>query len=51
VHPSTKALEEAIYQYLDITNQNPKPFVWVKTTDDILANIARFCTLTSETGH
>ena len=51
VHTSTKALEEAIYHYLDVTNQNPKPFVWVKTADDILANITRFCTLTSETGH
>ena len=51
VHPSTKALEEAIYQYLDVTNNNPKPFVWVKTADDILANIARFCILTSGTGH
>lgn len=51
VHPSTKALEEAIYQYLDVANANPHPFVWTKTADAILANIARFCTLTSGTGH
>jgi transposase len=51
VHPSTNALEETILHYLDTTNQNPKPFTWVKTADDILANITRFCTLTSETGH
>ncbi|MFH0914777.1 MAG: IS630 family transposase, partial [Chloroflexota bacterium] len=38
-------------QYLDVTNINPKPFVWAKTADEILANIARFCILTSETGH
>lgn len=51
VHPSTRELEQAIYQYLNITNQNPKPFTWVKTADDILANMVRFCKLTSETGH
>lgn len=51
VHTSTKDLEETIYHYLDVTNENPKPFIWVKTADEILANIARFCTLTSETGH
>jgi len=51
IHPSTKALEEAIYQYLDVSNSNPQPFVWVKTADEILANIARFCMSTSGTGH
>ena len=51
VYTSTKALEEAIYRYLDVTNQNPQPFTWVKTADDILANTVRFCTLTSETVH
>jgi transposase len=50
-HPGTKALEEAIYQYLDVTNGNPKPFIWTKTADEILANVARFCIRTSETGH
>ena len=30
---------------------DPKPFVWVKTADDILASIARFALRTSETGH
>jgi transposase len=51
VHPSTKFLEQAIYQYLEVTNQNPKPFIWTKTADEILANITRFCTRTSGTGH
>jgi len=44
-------LEEAIYQYLNVTNTNPKPFVGVKTADEILGNIARFGISTSETGH
>lgn len=51
VHPSTKVLETAIYHYLDLTNETPKPFVWTKSADDILANIARFCKRTLGTGH
>jgi len=50
-HRSTRALEDAIRLYLTVHNQDPKPFVWVKTADEILANIARFCLRTSEAGH
>ena len=50
-HRSTRALEAAIRQYLDVTNTNPKPFVWAKTADEILASVARFCHRTSGTGH
>ncbi len=51
VHRSTRELETAIYKYLDITNEQPKPFVWTKTADAILANVARYCKRTLETGH
>ena len=51
VHPSTKVLEVAIYHYLEVTNENPKPFIWTKTADEILANITRFRTRTLVTGH
>jgi transposase len=50
-HRSTRALEDAIRLYLAVHNEHPKPFVWVKTADEILANIARFCLRTSEAGH
>src|SRR3954452_3298528 len=50
-HRSTRALEDAIRLYLAAHNADPKPFVWVKTNDDILASIARFAMRTSETGH
>jgi transposase len=50
-HRSTRALEDAIRLYLKINNEDPKPFVWVKTADQILASIERFCLRTSETGH
>ncbi len=42
-HRSTLALEKAIREYLDANNADPKPFVWVKSADEILASIARFC--------
>lgn len=51
VHPTVRALKKAIRQYITATNQQPKPFKWTKTADDILASVARFCQRTSETGH
>ena len=50
-HRSVRELETAIKAYLAITNQSPKPFVWTKTADDILASVARFCARTSGSGH
>jgi len=51
VHRSTLELEKDIRQYIDIRNRNPKPFVWVKTADQILASIQRFCQRISESAH
>lgn len=51
VHSSVRALKAAIQQYITVTNRYPKPFVWTKTADEILASVARFCQRTSETGH
>ena len=50
-HRSTRELEQAIREYLEIYNENPKPFVWTKSADDILESIRRFCLRTSGTGH
>jgi transposase len=50
-HRSVRQLEAAIKVYLEITNQSPRPFVWTKTADEILASVARFCARTSESGH
>ena len=49
VHQSSGELEAAIYRYSDITNEDPKPFVWTKTAGQILANVARFCQRTLDT--
>jgi len=51
VHRSTRALEQAILRYLELTNKHPTPFIWTKTADQILESLARFCQRTSETGH
>jgi transposase len=48
---STRELENAINEYLEATNEDPKPFVWTKSADQILESIKRFCLRISETGH
>src|SRR3954452_13692771 len=48
---STVALEAAINAYIAENNADPKPFVWTKTADDVLASVARFCQRTSNSDH
>ena len=50
-HRSTRALEDVIRLYLTNHNADPKPFVWIKSADDIIDSIARFALRTSVTGH
>lgn len=49
-HRSTRELEEAIQRYLEIYNEEPKPFVWTKTGDQILESLKRFYQRTSDSG-
>ena len=51
VYRSTRELELAIEHYLEVTNEAPRPFVWTKTADEILASVARFCQRTLDSGH
>ena len=51
VHRSVRELETAIKNYLAVTNESPKPFVWTKSADEILASVARYCARTSGSGH
>lgn len=50
-HRSTRQLEKAIREYIKHNNEDPKPFVWNKSADDILASIKRFCLRISNSGH
>ena len=49
VHRSVRELERAIREFLDAHNDDPRPFIWTKTADEILASIARFAHRTRET--
>ena len=51
VHRSVAELEADIRAWLAHWNENPRPYVWVKTADEILTNLARYCERISETGH
>jgi hypothetical protein len=51
VFRSTRSLEATIRNYIDVHSEQPKPFIWTKTADDILDSVARFCQRTLETGH
>jgi transposase len=42
-HHSTRELEAAIYEFLEVHNDAPRPFAWIKTADEILDKVAQFC--------
>ena len=48
---STDSLKAAIQDYIEQTNRDPKPFVWTKSADEILASIKRFCQRTLNSHH
>jgi transposase len=43
-HRSVKELEADVTAWIDAWNADPKPFVWVKTADEILDSLAAYCT-------
>ena len=43
VHRSTRQLEADIRAFIDKHNEDPKPFKWTKSADQILAAVKRFC--------
>ncbi len=51
VHRSVAELEADIHTWLAHWNANPRPYVWVKTADEILTNLARYCERISATEH
>ena len=42
VHRSGRALTAAICEFMDAHNADGRPFIWTKSSDDILASIKRF---------
>jgi transposase len=51
VHKSVVALEKDIREWIKDWNQNPKPFVWTKTAEEILDSLARYCQRISGAEH
>lgn len=51
VHTSVQALEADIRNWITNWNDNPRPFVWTKTADEILDSLKRFCKRTSGAKH
>ena len=43
-HDSVNALAADIVDWVDTWNEDPKPFIWHKTADEILERLARYCT-------
>jgi len=50
-HTSVQALERDITAWVATWNDNPRPYVWVKTADQILSSLALYCTRISDAGH
>jgi len=44
VHKSVQALEADIRKWTDTWNENPRPFTWTKTADEILHSLAEYLT-------
>ena len=43
VHRSVAELNADIMSFIDAHNEKPKPYKWVKSADEILASVKRFC--------
>ena len=42
IHKSVQALEADIRQWIEHWNEDPKPFAWVKTAEEILNSLAEY---------
>ncbi len=51
VHKSVQALENDVRDWIETWNQDPKPFVWTKTAEEILNSLARYISRISGAGH
>ena len=50
-HRSVRELNASINEWIDHWNQDPKPFVWRKTADQILNNLTAYLQCIPNTGH
>jgi transposase len=50
-HKSVRQLNSEIRDWIDSWNENPRPYVWTKTADQILDSIRRYCVRINAAGH
>ena len=50
-HRSVRDLNADIRAWVNTWNENPRPYVWTKTTDQILESITTYCNRINETAH
>jgi transposase len=50
-HRSVRDLNADIRAWIDTWNDDPKPYVWTKTAEQILESIATYCTRINESRH
>ena len=50
-HRSVTDLNRDIRAWIETWNENPRPFVWTKTADQILESIARYCGRINDSRH
>ena len=50
-HRSVRALNTDIRNWIDTWNENPRPYVWTKTAEQILDAIKRYCQRTNPAAH
>ena len=50
-HRSVRALNADIRAWIETWNDDPRPFVWTKTADQILESITRYCNRINQSGH
>jgi len=50
-HRSTRELVASIRTWIEQWNDQPRPFIWHKTADEILDNLAAYCSRISDSGH
>ena len=50
-HRSVQALEKDLREWVKAWNENPRPFVWTKTADQILGSLGRLLQRSTGAGH
>ena len=48
---SVRELNTDIRAWIETWNENPRPYVWTKTADQILESIATYCNRINESRH